>query len=119
MAETTYLDLDLLIEGAEREYRARVLNSPAGQATSDFTLPFSELEIENFLLRVGRPRRGVRHPESAQMKAVRAFGRQLFEAVFDVEVQSCLRRSQDEANRQGAGLRIRLRLDAPELADLP
>ena len=40
--------------------------------------------------------------------------------VFEGAVQVCLRNSLDEAERQGAGLRIRLRLnDVPELADLP
>jgi len=43
-----YLDFDLAIETVASTssangpaYRARVLNSPAGQATVDFTLPFN------------------------------------------------------------------------------
>jgi len=48
MDEIKYLDLDLLIERAEKGYTARVLNSPAGQASAGFSLPFSELELENF-----------------------------------------------------------------------
>jgi len=56
----SYLDFDLLIRRAEGGYRAQVLSSPAGEATADFTLPFSALELENFVLRVGRPR--TRHP---------------------------------------------------------
>jgi hypothetical protein len=120
MATITYLDFDLLIEGSEPGYRARVLNSPAGQANAEFTLPFSELELENFLLRVGRTRRGVRRLESPEMEAARAFGGRLFRAVFGGEVRSCLRSSLNEARQQGAGLRIRLRLaDVPELVDLP
>lgn len=120
MAATTYLDFDLLIEGAEAGYRARVLNSPAGQATAKFSPPFSELELENFLLRVGRTRRGVRRLESPEMEAARAFGGRLFEAVIADEVRDRLRSSLNEANRRGMGLRIRLRLaDVPELADLP
>ena len=55
-----YLDFDLLIERAEQGYSVRVLNSPAGQASAQFHLPFSDLELENFLLRIGRTRRGVR-----------------------------------------------------------
>jgi hypothetical protein len=120
MATTTYLDFDLLVEGAEPGYRARVLNSPVGQANAEFTLPFSELELENFLLRVGRTRRGMRRLESPEMEAARGFGGKLFRAVFGGEVRSCLRSSLNEARRQGAGLRIRLRLaDVPELVDLP
>ncbi len=120
MAEMRYLDFDLLIERAEEGYTARVLNSPAGQAAADFRLPFSELELENFLLRVGRTRRGVRRLESPEMQAAKVFGGRLFRALFGNDVQGCLRSSLDEADRQRAGLRVRLRLaEAPELADLP
>jgi len=120
MDEIKYLNFDLLIERTEEGYTARVMNSPAGQASADFSLPFSELELENFLLRVGRTRRGVRCLESPEMEAVKTFGGRLFQAVFGDEVRGCLRSSLDEASRQEAGLRIRLRLaEAPELADLP
>lgn len=102
----TYLDFDLLIEGSEEGYCARVLDSPAGQAATDFSLPFVE--------------QGGRGLESLERESVEFFGQRLFEAVFDDQVQSCLCRSMDEADRQGAGLRIRLRLtDVPELASLP
>jgi|GEM_PF-2579740 hypothetical protein len=120
MAEMNYLDFDLLIERAGNKYQARVLNSPAGQASAAFRLPFSDLELENFLLRVGRTRRGVRRLESPEMEAAKTFGGKLFDAVFSDEVRACLRSSLDETSRQGAGLRLRLRLaDVPELADVP
>jgi tetratricopeptide (TPR) repeat protein len=120
MAEIDYLDFDLLIEPAEEGYAARVLSSPAGQACVGFSLPFSALELENFLLRVGRTRRGVRRLESPEMEAAKAFGGHLFKTVFGGDVRGCLRSSLDEAGRQGAGLRVRLRLaEVPELADVP
>jgi hypothetical protein len=120
VAELSYLDFDLLIEPSEEGYRARILNSPGGQAVGNFSLPFSDLELENFLLRVGRTRRSTRRMESPDMEAAKALGGRLFEAVFGGEVGACLRSSIEETERQGAGLRIRLRLaDAPELADLP
>ncbi len=100
MAEIRYLDFDLLIERAEAGYTARVLSSPAGQASADFSLPFSELELENFLLRVGRTRRGVRRLESPEMEAAKSFGGRLFDAVFGGEARGCLRSSLDEASRQ-------------------
>ena len=120
MAEIAYLDFDLLIEPARDGYRARVLSSPAGEGTTRFSRPFSDLEVENFLLRMGRPRGGVRRLESPEMQAARTFGGRLFEAVLSEEVRERLRGSLNEASRQGAGLRIRLRLaETPELADLP
>jgi hypothetical protein len=121
MAETVYLDFDLSLERmATGKYRARVLNSPAGSAKIEFELPFSDLELENFLLRIGRTRRGVRRLESPEMEATKMFGGRLFKAVFDDEVQTCLRNSLETAKQKGAGLRIRLRLTyAPDLVDLP
>jgi hypothetical protein len=115
-----YLDFDVLIARSGDGYVARVLNSPAGQAAVGFRLPFSTLELENFLLRVGRTRRGVRRLESPEMRSAKAFGGRLFKAVFGGEVGGCLRSSLDEAGRQRAGVRVRLRLaGVPELADVP
>ncbi len=125
MPEIKYLEFDLLIEHAEQGYRARVLNSPAGQAVADFTLPFSDLEIENFLLRMGQTRRGaamrdVRLAGGQELDVPKVFGGRLYEAVFAGDVQGCLRSSLDETERQNARLRLRLRLaEAPELLDLP
>ena len=61
-----YLDFDLIIERSADGYVARVFNSPAGQATAAFREPFSDLEIENFLLRIGRSRHAVRRIESPE-----------------------------------------------------
>lgn len=123
MNETTYLDFDLLIERGQRQgdtpnlYRARVLNSPAGQALHLFKLSFSQGELNSFLRLFGRnqpysPHNGQVSPD--------IFGELLFKMVFDGAVANCLLRSLDAAERRGAGLRIRLRLnDVPELAGLP
>lgn len=123
MNPISYLDFDLsieLVDAAQGRYRARVLSSPAGQANVLFEMPFSALELENFLLRMGRTRRGVRYIGSPEMQAAQAFGGRLFTTVFTAQVQSCLQRSLDMARQQQQGLRIRLRLtDAPALADLP
>jgi len=115
-----YLDFDLLIRRTEGGYRAQVLSSPAGEATADFTAPFSELELENFLLRVGRPRRGTRRVGSPEMEAVRTLGNRLYGVVFSGDVRDCWRSSLSEAEAQNTGLRLRLRIaDAPELNDIP
>ncbi len=115
-----YLNFDLLIERAGSAYVARVTNSPAGEAASQFSVPFAPFELENFLLKIGRPRRGVRRLNSPEMEAAKNFGKRLFESVFGSEVFGCLRSSLDQAEAKGsAGLRLRLRLNAPELADLP
>src|SRR6516225_2627906 len=94
----SYLDFDLSIEREEGGYRARA-DSPAGQAVVSFGLPFSDLELENFLLRVGRTRRSTRRVDSPEVTAAKAFGERLFSAVFTGEVRGCLRSSIDEARR--------------------
>jgi hypothetical protein len=116
----SYLDFDLLIRKVEDGYRAQVLESPAGEASADFAAPLSDLELENFLLRVGRPRRGTRRVGSVEMDAVRTVGKRLYDAVFSGDVRACWRTSLSEAEEQNAGLRLRLRIaDAPELGDIP
>ena len=120
MEPITYLDFDMLIEHIEGGYAVRVLSSPAGEASAKFTLPFSDLELDNIALQLGRTRRGVRRLESPEMEVARNFGRRLFEAVFGQEVRDRLRGSLGSVNQEGKGLRIRLRTaGAPELADLP
>lgn len=116
-----YVDFDLQIEpkGGGR-YRARVLDSPGGQASSEFSLPFSDLELENFLLRIGHARRRMRRLESTETHTAKLFGGQLFETVFSGAIRSALSASLSEVRRRNAGLRLRLRLtDAPELCNLP
>jgi len=118
----TYLDFDVLIERADQgAYRVRVVNAPAGPTpSSSFTVPFSQLELENFVLKIGRPRRVVRRVDEPETAAIKAFGSQLYRALFHDELEVNLLRSQSQATAMGMGLRLRLRLsDTPELAELP
>ncbi len=114
-----YRDLDLIIERITPGYKVRVI-SPAMQASHTFAIPFSKIELENFLLKIGRPRRGVRRMDSPEMQAAKQFGARLFDAVFDHDVRDCLRSNMDEAKPKSEGVRLRLHLDAvPELAEIP
>jgi outer membrane protein assembly factor BamD (BamD/ComL family) len=120
MDRLEYLDFELKFEKREQRYVVSVIRSPAGEAKGEFALPFSDLELENFLLKVGRTRRGVRRIGSPEWQAARAFGGKLFQAVCKGDVRGCFRSSLDKAALEDKGLRIKLRLlDAPELADLP
>ena len=66
----SYQDFDLLIEpGPPGGYRARVLRSPAREcAPVQFTLPVSELALENLVLRLGQGRRRTRGPGRPQAR---------------------------------------------------
>ncbi|MEZ4657777.1 MAG: CHAT domain-containing protein [Caldilineaceae bacterium] len=119
MSALTYFDFDLQIdEATDAQYRVRVLSSPVGQAEALFELPFSELEIDNFLLRISGSRRSVRRINSAEMEEARKFGSKLYEAVFQGEIQTCFLRSIDHAEQLEQGIRLRLRLP-PSLIELP
>ena len=115
MADITYQNFDLLIERGTEGYRARV-NSPEGEATSDFRMPFTDQELASFLDKVSQPWLSSRAVDSPELRAIKDFGGRLFTAVFDTPVYACFSNSLATASR----LRIRLRLkDVPELSYLP
>ncbi len=119
-----YLDFELEIGlGEGRMYPVTVLRSPAGEAREKVAFPFGELELENrlqalqiALLRAEGIRRQMLAPED---QAVQDFGRALFGMLFSGEVRSRYDVSQREAAAQGKGLRLKLRVQPPELAVLP
>lgn len=109
MAARTYLNFDLLIDPLQNGYRIRVLNSPAGQAVTQVVLPFSPSDLV-----------ALQTSSTLSSRQARVLGKQLFEAIFQGEVENCLARSLDRARDEDAGLRLRLRLnEVPELAGLP
>ena len=115
-----YLDFDLRFAKSEKGYSAEILQSPAGTAHGAFTLPFQDIEIENYLLKIGQRRAGMRRADSSENQAAREFGSKLFQSVFQGDVNAAFRKSFDAARTGDHGLRIRLHLaDTPELADLP
>lgn len=124
MAQRAYINFDLQIEPAgDGHYRSQVLESPSGQAESQFDLPFSSLQLENFYLRMNQPRQGTRDAggelDPVKVDRTRELGRGLFDSLFGPDVYACYRSGLNDARDQGKGLRIRLRLKAPELATLP
>jgi hypothetical protein len=117
--ETSYVDFDLLVERVGKKCRARVLGSPAGTTTPiEFPLPIRNETLKIFILTVGRPRQGVRRIDSPIEDDVKDLGARLYRSVFREQIRDCLRSSQTEARRQGAGLRLRLHLDGGT-ANLP
>jgi hypothetical protein len=118
-----YQDFDLLFEKREAGYTARILESPAGTATQAFSLPYTPMEFENVILRLGAERRGIRREvrtgSAMDLNAARDIGSRLFNAVFQGSVGNRLFACLDEADAS-KGIRIRLRLgDTPELMDAP
>ena len=119
-----YLNFDLEIGRDNGRHRAKVTRSPSGEAETHFELPFSELELENYLLKINRPRGGgyreIASADPSTRETVEMFGGKLYSAVFRDEIHVNLLRSLDEAEDQGCGLRLRLTFtDDTPLVTLP
>jgi len=119
-----YIDFELEIgSGSGREYPVAVIRSPAGEARETMRFPFGDLELQNklqalqiALLRSGGQRRQSLSPEQ---QTVQDFGRALFDALLPGEVRVRYDVSLRDAALQGRGLRLKLRVNAPEMAALP
>lgn len=110
-------DLEILPHGDK--YLARVLRSPGGEGSAEFRLPFTDAEIEEFLVKMGFKSESEQAPEQTKRAAAKEFGGKLFDTVFTGQVARLWYTSlpnREEPN----GLRLRLLLNqAPELAELP
>jgi hypothetical protein len=104
---------------AEAGYRLFV-SGPAGEAAGVFRLPYADIEIENLVLKLSRPRSAVRRIDSPELDLVRAFGSGLFDALFSGRVRDVYRSSLASARGEGCGMRISLALTGtPELMHIP
>ena len=129
-----YLNFDIQIfSGENHKYPVRVLQSPAGEASTILNSSFNQPEFERNLRSIELFRglsRGIRSGSqkevnqsdleiSSEVVAAREVGGKLFEALFSSEILSLYRSSLDIVRAQSKKLRIRLRVDAGELAVLP
>ena len=80
-----YDELKLRIERREAGSYHLLASTRLAEAATSFTLPFNELEIENFILRVSRPR-GRRRIDTSAIDDARRFGGGLFTALFSGQV---------------------------------
>ena len=113
-----YLDFDLQLTPHGEQYWARVLTSPAGQAAAPFVIGTLAQDLLPLLGQVTATAAPVLRTEL--QVALKQIGSALFNALFHDELLICLERSLDEARRQSATLRIKLRLgDVPTLFALP
>ncbi|MEA2589920.1 MAG: hypothetical protein QOH66_2847, partial [Actinomycetota bacterium] len=100
-------------------------NSPTGEATGRFTMPFSDQEIDIFKLRIAVARGIIRRRGSSMAKRqlehqAMEFGGRLFDALIEGPVRDRYRTATESADEHGRGLRVVLTLrDVPELMALP
>ena len=119
-----YIDFEVEIgELTADGYPVAVLRSPAGEPRGMLRLPFEGLELENKLqalrLALLSSSTTVRRMASPEDATVEGFGGALFDSLFSGDVRSCLDVSRHEASATGKGVRIKLRIQAPEVATLP
>jgi hypothetical protein len=89
-------------------------------ATGTFSIPFSTLELDNFVLRVGQPRTRRRAFHSSQMEHAKDFGKRLFEQLFSGDVGDVYLGARRVTDSRDRGLRVTLYMtDVPELMQLP
>ena len=117
----SYDELKLRIErGAEGTYHVVAFGPDGSTASGIFSAPFDETQLDNFVLRIGRPRRGVRAYRSSQMEEAKRFGSQLFEALLTGAVRDVYLGARQVAEHNERGLRVTLYLtDVPELMEVP
>jgi tetratricopeptide (TPR) repeat protein len=127
LSEIKYLDFEISVrqeDGDEYVVRAR---SGKGKAEIRFTNPFNEdkRKVVTSTLRAAALRssaatrknnmRGSAAPEVREMKD---FGALLFQEAVNGSVRDFYQKCQSQADREGAGMRLRLTLD-PSVEDLP
>ncbi len=116
-----YVDFILRISPspAADHFVVKAVSPFTGEASGIFVPPFSGTELENFILKVGMTRRGVRRIHSPEWRAALDFGERLYSGLFQDDIRASFLSSRYDAMREGKGLRIKIVLDAPALADYP
>jgi hypothetical protein len=117
----TYTNFDLLIRQRDgsADYPTHVLSSLAGQSRG--LLSFSSLAPEVVANLTGFWAAGLGEaPDAARTEQAQRFGELLFDALVSGEIRSCFDVSLNMAKQQQQqGLRVRLRIEPPELAGVP
>jgi CHAT domain-containing protein len=118
MERLDYRDFEIEIgPGDGTHYPLAVLYSPSGQARTTMQLPFPGSRLEQQLATL----EDILLTDTGEQprQAAQAFGQQLFDALFCAEVRRVYDLSRQATAAQDQGLRIKLRLNAPELTAVP
>src|SRR4051794_1305567 len=124
MAAYSYADFRIRIEPGPgppgTSFRVEASSPIAGDRSTTVELPFNADQIENFILKMARPRRGVRQIDSPEMQLAKTFGGSLFSMLMSGPIGNAFREAKGAARAQGQGLRLTLSLtDVPDLAAIP
>ncbi|MBN1933476.1 MAG: hypothetical protein JW934_02360 [Anaerolineae bacterium] len=114
-------DIHFRLTAGSQGYTVEARGPGDSASRAAFELPLSDLEVENFLLRVGRPRRTFSRGRVAEpYRPTVEFGSKLFDALCGGPVREVLAAERRAAELGGYRLRLKLCLSsAPALTDLP
>ena len=118
-----YVDFEVEVVRQDGDYRVAVLRSEAGEARSAFQPPWRPEEMRSLWkdvqLAIYRSHGGVRGVLSPEEDRVRDLGGKLMESLLAGGVRSCWEMTRMRARQQEKRIRLKLRLQSPELAALP
>jgi hypothetical protein len=120
MTVSQYLDFEVAIgPGADQRYPVIVLHAPGGEARETMQFPSDEMQLAAELAPIQDALIG-QAPHDVLWRLQR-FGTALFEALLTGDVRSRydVSRSQAQAQNENLGLRIKLRILAPETLGVP
>ena len=112
-----YRDFEIEIgPGVAGRYPVAVLDSPSGQGRSTMKSPWDSAGLETQLAALEE---AVLDGGQGASQGVQAFGSKLFDALFVDDVRTVYDRSRQAVVDSGEGLRIKLRINALDLATVP
>ncbi len=116
-----YDELSLRIQAGRGDAYRVLVQAPGGETVEgEFSNPFGEYELDNFVLSAGVPRRTARGFRSSSMERAKDFGSRLHNAHLQGEVRDLYLGARRSAEERHRGLRVTLCLtDAPELMEIP
>src|SRR5215471_12155448 len=118
-----YVDFEVEVVGHHGDYGVAVLHSEAGEARSAFQPPWPPEEMRNLWkdvqLAIYRSRGGVRSVLSPEEDRVRDLGGKLMDSLLTGGVRSCWDVTRMRARELDKRIRLKLRLQSPEIAALP
>jgi tetratricopeptide (TPR) repeat protein len=118
MTALTLHDFELQIDpGDGTRYAVAVLRSPAGAARGVMTFPFDRGELDAQL--AGLEQALLDGSPEGDVGLVQRFGAILFDALIQGDIRTAYDRSRQITNAPDQGLRLKLRILAPELLTVP
>ena len=116
-------DFEIEISGEPGSYRVAARSEDGETGEVPVRFPFDDLALARHLqaleLALLKSSATVRRLSPADERPVQEFGRQLFEFAFPPDARAELLAARHRAEQQGTPVRLRLRVQPPELAALP